>query len=161
MKKKIMLHSPVKQKGSRTSLYQLYSICPHKYVCRKNERYQNINSGYRYLFFFFLLFSAAPLAYESSQARGPIRAVAAGLHHNHSNSRSELPLWPTPPTPQVTASQILNLLSKARDQTCNLKVPRRIRFHWAMTGMPLLDFSFSSSALHCLNFFLQYACILH
>ena len=32
---------------------------------------------------------AAPTAYGGSQARGPIRAVAAGLHHSHSNARSE------------------------------------------------------------------------
>ena len=31
-----------------------------------------------------------------SQARGWIAAVAAGLHHSHSNARSELCLWPTP-----------------------------------------------------------------
>ena len=30
------------------------------------------------------------------QAKGQIRAVAAGLHHSHSNARSELCLWPTP-----------------------------------------------------------------
>ena len=36
-------------------------------------------------FFLFLLFRAAPEAYGSSQARGRIRAVAASLHHSHSN----------------------------------------------------------------------------
>ena len=39
-------------------------------------------------FFFFLLFSAAPSAYGSCQARGQIRAAAASLHHSHSNARS-------------------------------------------------------------------------
>ena len=43
-------------------------------------------------FFFFGLFRAAPVAYGGSQARGPIGAVAAGLHHSHSNSGSELHL---------------------------------------------------------------------
>ena len=38
------------------------------------------------LFFMCCLFRAAPVAYRSSQARGRIRAVAAGLHHSHSNS---------------------------------------------------------------------------
>ena len=33
----------------------------------------------------FCLFRAAPAAYGGSQARGPIRATAAGLHHSHSN----------------------------------------------------------------------------
>ena len=32
---------------------------------------------------------AAPAAYGGSQARGPIRAVATGLHQSHSNAGSE------------------------------------------------------------------------
>ena len=47
---------------------------------------------------FFFLFRAAPEAYGRSQARGWIRATAAGLHHSHSNC-------------------ILNPLSQARDWT--------------------------------------------
>ena len=50
-------------------------------------------------FFFFLvscLFRAAPAAYRGSEARGPIGAVAAGLHHSHSHSGSEPHLQPTP-----------------------------------------------------------------
>ena len=43
-----------------------------------------------FFFFFFLLFRAALAAYRSSQERGQIRAVAAGLRHSHSNIRSEL-----------------------------------------------------------------------
>ena len=43
---------------------------------------------------------AIPAAYGSSQARGPIRAAAASLRHNHTNARSEPHLWPTP---QLTA----------------------------------------------------------
>ena len=40
--------------------------------------------------FLFLLFRAAPSAYESSQARSPIRTVAAAdLRHSHSSARSE------------------------------------------------------------------------
>ena len=45
--------------------------------------------------FVVFLFRAAPVAYGSSQAKGQIRAVAAGLYHSHSNARSEPPLWPT------------------------------------------------------------------
>ena len=40
---------------------------------------------------FFNLFRAAPAAYTSSQARGPIGAIDAGLHNSHSNTRSEPP----------------------------------------------------------------------
>ena len=49
----------------------------------------------------FLLFMATPVAYGSSQARGTIRAVAAGLHYSPSNAGSELLLQPT--TPQFKA----------------------------------------------------------
>ena len=52
------------------------------------------------IFFFsfksFWLFRATPAVYGGSQARGPIRGVAASLHHSHSNPRSKLCLWPTP-----------------------------------------------------------------
>ena len=50
--------------------------------------------------FVFCLFRAVLMAYGSSQARDPIGAVAAGLHHKHSNTISEPHL---PPTPQLTA----------------------------------------------------------
>ena len=49
--------------------------------------------------FFLLLFRAAPKAYGSSQVRGQIEAIAAGLHH----SSQQL--------------GILNPLSEVRDQT--------------------------------------------
>ena len=49
-----------------------------------------------HLFFFFLLFRAAPVAFGSSQARGQIRAIAASLHHSYSNTRSAPHLQPTP-----------------------------------------------------------------
>ena len=39
--------------------------------------------------YLFIYFRAAPAAYGDSQARGRIRAVAAGLYHSHSNSGSE------------------------------------------------------------------------
>ena len=39
---------------------------------------------------------AAPKAYGSSQARGQIGPVAAGLHHSHCNTGSKLGLGPTP-----------------------------------------------------------------
>ena len=55
-------------------------------------------------FFFFLVFfafsRAATAACGGSQARDPIRAVAAGLHQSHSNVEFKLRLRPTP---QLTA----------------------------------------------------------
>ena len=47
-------------------------------------------------FFFFSLFKATTTAYGGSQARGPIGAVAAGLHHSHSNMGSEPCVQTTP-----------------------------------------------------------------
>ena len=50
-------------------------------------------------FFFFGLFAfsrVTPVAYGGSQARGPIGAVAAGLHQSHGNTGSEPRLQPTP-----------------------------------------------------------------
>ena len=54
------------------------------------------------IFFFclFVFFRAASAAYGSSQARRRIQAVAASLHHSHSNARSKPYLQPTP---QLTA----------------------------------------------------------
>ena len=43
---------------------------------------------------FFFLFTAAPAAYGSSQAKAGIRVEAADLHHSHSNARSKPRLRP-------------------------------------------------------------------
>ena len=51
-----------------------------------------------FIFTLFLLFRVTPVANGGSQARGRIRATAAGLLPSHSNIRSE------PPTPQLTAT---------------------------------------------------------
>ena len=44
----------------------------------------------------FFFFRATPAAYGGSQARSPIGAVAAGLQHSHSNTRSETHLRAIP-----------------------------------------------------------------
>ena len=49
-----------------------------------------------YFIMIFLLFRATSVAYGYSQARGWMRAVAAGLHHSHSNTGSKPCLQPTP-----------------------------------------------------------------
>ena len=51
--------------------------------------------------FFSCIFRATPMAYGISQARSRIGAIAAGLHHSHSNTGSEPCLWP-PPQPTAT-----------------------------------------------------------
>ena len=49
-----------------------------------------LNFLFKEIFFFCLcLFRVAPAACGSSQARGLIGAVAASLHHSHSNSGAE------------------------------------------------------------------------
>ena len=53
----------------------------------------------RHIFYFLIFFvfsRAAPAAYGGSQARDLIRAVATGLHHSHSNAKSEPHLRPIP-----------------------------------------------------------------
>ena len=62
-----------------------------------------------------LFFRAAPMAYGESQARGPIRAAAVGLHH------SSQQCW------------LLHPLGKARDRTCVLMDASQICFCWATT----------------------------
>ena len=42
--------------------------------------------------YYYCPFRVTPKAYGSSQAKGPIRAIAAGLRHSHSNMGSELRL---------------------------------------------------------------------
>ena len=64
---------------------------------------------------------------------GQIGAVAAGLHHSHSNAGSKPSLWPTP---QLTQRWILNPLSKARDWTCILLDASQVHFHWATMRIP-------------------------
>ena len=98
--------------------------------------------GFLFVCLCFVLLRLHPPAHGSSQARGLIRAAAAGLHQSHSKARSEPRLQPTPqltamPDPQCW---ILNPLSKARDRTHSLVVPSRIHFLCAKTGTPMLDF---------------------
>ena len=54
-----------------------------------------------FVLFCLVFFRAAPAAYGGSQARGQIRATAAGLHHNPGNTGSESHLRPTA---QLTAT---------------------------------------------------------
>ena len=68
------------------------------------EAYNLVKEDTIFFIFIFCLFAfsrAAPAAYGSSQARGPIGAVATGLCHSHSNTGSEPSLQPTP---QLTAT---------------------------------------------------------
>ena len=69
----------------------------------KMHDYAVIRIDYLFVCFVFVNFvfsRALPMAYGGSQARGLIRAVAAGLGHSHSSVGSELHLRSTP---QITA----------------------------------------------------------
>ena len=47
--------------------------------------------------------------------------------------------------------RILNPLNEARDQTCNLTVPRQIRFHCPTTGTPDLAYFLKEASEPCLR----------
>ena len=96
---------------------------------------QRLRTGVFSFFFFclFVFYRAPPLAFGGSQARGLIGAIVAAYttatatrHPSHvfDLHHSSWQHW------------ILNPLNKARDWTCNLVVPGRIRFLCAMTGTP-------------------------
>ena len=62
----------------------------------KTSHYKYIEILDKTILFLFLSFRATPAAYGGPQARGRIGTVAVGLHHSHSNAKSELHLRPTP-----------------------------------------------------------------
>ena len=80
-----------------------------------------------------MLLRATTEAYGGSQARAPITATAAGLHHSHSNAGSSLGCDLHCSSRQ---HRILNPLGESRDGTHNLMVPSRIRFCCATTETP-------------------------
>ena len=77
-----------------------------------------------FLFFFFGISWAAPVAYGGSQARGRIRAVAASLARATA-TRDPSRVCNLHHSPRQR--RIVNPLSKGRDRTRNLMVPSRIR----------------------------------
>ena len=66
-------HLSITQLASQFSRFDLFSVIFKNFI----------------LFYFLLLFRAAPAAYGSSPARGQIGAAATGLHDSHSNTGSE------------------------------------------------------------------------
>ena len=98
-----------------------------------------------YLAFFFFFF----LAYESSQARDWIGAVAASLHHSHSDARSEPRLRPTPqlvamPDPLIHGDQTQGL-----NWSCNCQpVPQPRCQIWAMSVTYTTTHSSAGSLTH-------------
>ena len=91
--------------------------------------------------FSFFLTRVALVVHRASQARDLIRATAAGHSHSHSTATAA-------PDPSRICDlhhssrqcQILDPLSKATDQTCNLMAPSQICFRCATTGTPFCPF---------------------
>ena len=81
---------------------------------------------------FFCLFRAAPAAYRSSQARGRIRATAAGLHHSTA-TRDLSCIWDLHHSSEHR--RILNPWSKAREQTCVLMDTSWVHYWWTTTEL--------------------------
>ena len=102
-----------------------------------NELYYMLVLLPSFLFIYFFLFRATPAAHGGSQARGPIGVVADGLWHGHSCADLCRACDLHPSSRQC---RVLNPWSKARDRTCNVMVPSRIRFRGATTGTPLPSF---------------------
>ena len=102
---------------------------------------------YLIIYFDFCLFRTTPLAYGGSQARGQIGGAAAGLHHSHSNARSEPHLWPHHRSQQ---HWLLNPLSRARDQTHVFRTSGR--FFFSLVGLTHSMWNFSDLGLNlCLH----------
>ena len=74
------------------------------YIPRSGIGGSYVNSIFSFFGFVFVfcLFRVVPVAYGRSQVRGQIGAVATGLYHSHSNTRSEPHLRTIP---QLTATQ--------------------------------------------------------
>ena len=83
-------------------------------------------------------FRAASVVRESFQARGWIRAVAAGLRHNHGNAGSKPHLQPTPQLMAMPTFHFvtINPLSKTRNQTHIFMDTSQIHYHRATMGIP-------------------------
>ena len=73
-------------------------VSPHFFPCFFVYTERKFSAGEELGFFICLscFVSFLGWAYGSSQARDPIGAAAAGLHHSHSNARSKPCLWPIP-----------------------------------------------------------------
>ena len=68
-------------------------------VAQQVQNPTSIQRMWGFCLFVFVFFRFALAAYGRSQARGLIGAVAAGLHHSHSNAGSKPRLRPTPQLP--------------------------------------------------------------
>ena len=83
-----------------------------KYTVKRDQRKSNFLFYFILFFCLFAISRAAPVAYGGSQARGLIGAVAAGLHHSHSNAGS-LTHWARPEIESATSWFLVGFVSAA------------------------------------------------
>ena len=106
------------------------------------------------IFFLCVFFGAAPEVYGGSQARGLIRATAAGLHHSHSNVRS-LTHWVRPEIEPMSSWILVGFVNF----WASVGAPRFISFTFVLVLLPALAwFSImmlnrsGQSRYHCCQF---------
>ena len=104
LKGQIVFHSPISPLSWVSGLHwlfgypnlaRLWGLRLEFFTVGKNP-YDMKSTFIVILFVCFLLLKTAPAVYGGSQARGLIGAIAASLHHSHSNVGSEPHLRPTP-----------------------------------------------------------------
>ena len=100
----------------------------------------------QFIFTFFFLFRATPMAYGSSQPRGLIGTADAGLRHSHSSMGSSHTCGLNHISWQ---HRILNLLSGARDGPRILMYTSHVCYHWVATGTPIFTFLFTVHSSIC------------
>ena len=77
-----MLKGKLQDRFNRQSSQSIGQVI--RLLCKKQSNAPSCTTkSTAYLFFFFCRFRAVPMAYGGSQARGPVGATAAGLHHSH------------------------------------------------------------------------------
>ena len=92
----------------------------------------------KHFFFFFVFSRASPAANVGSQARGRIRAVAAGLRHSSDQRR----IWASSATNTTAHSNAGSLTHWERPgmEPASLMDASQIRVCWATTGTPAFTF---------------------
>ena len=91
---------------------------------------------------------ATPAAYGSPQARGQIGAIAAGLHHSHSNTGSEPHLQPTPKA-HCNAGSLINWVRPGIEPSSSWILVGFITTEpqWELPIILSFDFFFSSHSI--------------
>ena len=84
---------------------------------------------------FFFFFRAAPVAYESSQARGQMRAADASLHHSHSEAEQRLL-----PIPWFMVIPDFQLTERPGVKPASSQIPVGFLIHWATMGTPVMSY---------------------